>query len=959
MKRIIKFVVTVSAAICIALPLASCGGASSLDSPTGFVLDENYNLTWAPVEHARSYYIDVKNVETGASEEATSRKEVISLSYLKTGDYDIRIRAVGDGSHYSDSEWSAVISFNRAYESGCTYQLINNDLEYEVVSAVATATEIVLEDSYRGKPVTSLGVNSFRNAQKLETVVVGSNVKSIGSSSFYNCIALKNVTLPDTVSYIGEGAFQNCKELKSFTVPSGVTALQKATFSYCRALKEIDLNNVTVIGESVFNSCTGLEEFTIPDTVTSIGINSFSNATALEEITVGSGLNYIGTGAFSGCTALKNVNFSDAGNLKSIGSSVFSETALTEVELPEGLEKIGNYVFNGTESLHSVSIPDSVTVVGYNVFHNTAIYKKAVENNDRLVYADKWLVQMIRNEADPIKFLDTENPDGSAETEVIKEGTVGIADGTFFTSSVVDVKLPRAVKYLGVSAFSYCEDLMRFDSSESALEVVDMGAFAHSTRLQYVYFNLIDEHLKEIGSSAFEGCEALNYESKSARGFIPSTVEHIGANAFLDTKLYKNADEYGVVYADDWVVGCTGSYTIIEDDLVVQPSDKTHSSITLRDDAKIADYAFYACLDLNTVSNSTGIKIIGTGSFYHCVNLTSFSLGSNVRRIGDYAFYNCQNLMMSDFRNIRSIGRAAFYNCLQMHTVRMSFRLEDVGMFAFYNCKNLTNLTIGEGLTEIAPYSFYGCENLKSVTIPSNIQSIGMSAFSHCSALEEIIFEEGVETIGNYAFRSATALKEINLPDSVKTVEYGAFLQCESVENIDLGMVENIGDYAFAENLGVRSLVIPESVKTIGRGAFAYLGAEVKDENGVLVGVKSIVLNANIETIGAHSFYGCHRATFFLEGDNENAELGTGWNSSRRPTVWGATLSEDNSYVVSLTVGEDTFQYFSVFNWIGEPFREGYKFVGWSTSEDSYEIAYSMQNVVNAPVGTTLYAVYI
>lgn len=962
MKRATKFIITVSAAACIALPLASCGGVSPLDSPTGFVLDEDYNLTWSPVVNARSYLVDIENVETGVSEEATSRRETVALSYLETGNYDIRIRAVGDGSHYGDSEWSAVISFSRAYESGCTYRLVNNGMEYEVASAVATATEIVLEDSYRGKPVTALGVNSFRNVQRLETVVVGNNVRSIGKAAFYNCIALKNITLPDTLSYIGEEAFKNCRDLESFAVPSGVTALQKSTFAYCRSLKEIDLNNVTAIGGSAFNSCTAFEEFTVPDTVTSVGDSSFGNATALKEVTVGSGVISIGTRAFSGCAALKTVNFSDAGNLQSIGQGAFYKTALTEVELPAGLQRIGSQAFEAAGNLNSVSIPDSVTVVGSYAFYNTAIYNEAKTNNDRLVYADKWLVQTIPDEASPIIELQYESTDSSSGIEVIKAGTVGIADYTFFNSPLVEVRLPRSVKYLGAGVFNLCQDLLHFHADEagSLLELVDQGAFAYCTELKTVNFNTAtDAHLKEIGNSAFMGCKSLNYQSGGSGRFIPSTVERIGSNAFKDTRLFEYADEYGVVYADDWVVGCTGSYTI-KDGMAYKPDVKTHSDIKLRDDVKIADYAFYACLDLGTVTNSTKVQIIGTGAFAYCMKLSSFALGSNLKKIENYTFYNCGNLMINRLpTSLRSIGRSAFYNCKQMHTVEMPSRLENVGVFAFYGCGNLTDLTIGSGLTEISPYAFYGCESLESVTIPSNIKSISASAFSHCSGLEEINFEEGVETIGSYAFRSATALKEINLPESVKTVGNAAFLQCVRVENIDLAKVESIGDYAFAENLGVKSLVIPESVKTIGKGAFAYLGAEAKDENGVPIGVRSIILNANLENIGAHAFYGCNKATFFLESGIKNAEWGAGWNSSRRPAVGGVTLSEDNSYVVSFTVGEDTFQYFSVFNSIGEPYREGYKFAGWSTIENSYEVAYSMQTVYNAPVGTTLYAVYI
>lgn len=56
-------------------------------------------------------------------------------------------------------------------------------------------------------------------------------------------------------------------------------------------------------------------------------------------------------------------------------------------------------------------------------------------------------------------------------------------------------------------------------------------------------------NLRTIGSYAFEGCERLSSVS------LPDTVESIGTYSFHNTAMWKNSG--GVVYADNWVVGCT------------------------------------------------------------------------------------------------------------------------------------------------------------------------------------------------------------------------------------------------------------------------------------------------------------------------------------------------------------------------------------------------------------------
>ena len=967
MKRISKLIVTATAAMFIAVPFSACNRAVALESPTGFNLDDRYILTWSPVSNARSYMLEITNTQTGHSTEATARRENYLLSTLEVGDYDIRVRAVGDGVRYDNSAWSAVLSFNRAFDSGCTYTAINNGMEYELTSAVSTMTELDMQDTYREKPVTSIGDYAFSRTNGLESITIGKNVKRIGKSAFYNCSVLKDITIPETVTEIGAAAFQSCRSLVSFKLPDAVTVISDNAFSYCRGLKEFDFNNATVIGTGSFAGCTGLTKLVIPDTITEIGVSafdgSFFDGEGIEEVTIGKNVTTIGSKAFNNCKALKKVNFSDSGNLKEINAQVFfNNVALTSIELPDGLEIIGNRAFVGATALESVNIPDSVSVVGRQCFHNTKMYYDAAEAGEHLLYVDNWLVaRLFYPEPYEIKQLYASNPEGLENTEIFPEDTVGIADYVFYgDSDIEEVVLSRNIKYLGASAFSWCENIYRFDASDSSLEIVDLGAFYHCPELVQVFFNHDNPRLKEISNMAFFECEKLSYNSDLGGKLIPRTVERIGSLAFEGTEIADSADDFGVIYADDWVIGCGGTYAWKGNEF--KPKGKAVANIELKDGTKgIADYAFTDCRKLETISNTSGVEIIGRGAFYRSNKLMGYNFNTNITTIDDYTFYLCANLDILRFPSaLRTIGRSAFYGCSSLSSIDLATptRLESVGEFAFYGCTGATELELGSRLSEISPYAFYRCYRLTSVTIPSNIKKIGQSAFSGCLDLREVIFEEGVEEIGAYAFYHNQFLSEIKLSDSVKTIGKAAFLNCSLMRSIDLNQVETIGDYAFAGNINLINIVIPESVKSVGVGAFYRLGAIVSDDRESLNGSRSVIVREGVGRMDAHVFAGC-RATLYIEGANKSGQWGSSWNSSRCPVVWGVTLSDDGTYVVSLKVQKNTFEYYDKLNAPAAPYRAGYTFAGWSLSATGDEIAYTVKDVMNAPVGTTLYAVYM
>ena len=901
----------------------ACKG--DLVAPTEFDIDLDNVLTWEDVETARSYVVEIKNVANGEITEHTSRRETMSLAYLDVGDYEIRIKSVGSDEE-DTSDWSEALHFYRAYETGCVYKLINNNTEYEITDNGRSKGHVVIENEYRGKPVTSIAKKAFQRAGNLESIVIGENVKSIGDNAFYNCTGLTSVTLPKSLTTLGTAAFQGCKKLTEIKIPDNVTVIPDYAFAYCSELKTVELPSaITSIGDSSFYQCTSVTSWEIPDAVKSIASNAFANNAALKTLSLGAGLETIGESAFQCAmfdSSLETVTFAENSSLKTILGYAFADNkVLSEIALPSGLEYLEYRVFQSCEKLGTVTIPDSVTHVGYEAFKNTKLYTDAVNNNDDYIYADKWLIERSDNVKDTLEKV-------TAAT--LKAGTVGIANYAFsYSKSLLQVALPDSVKIIGRYAFQGCEKLWKVETNKA--EMIDEWAFAECPVLSNMILN---KGLKTIGGYAFYNCGQLY--NPSIGTLIPDSVTKIGTFAFYKTGLWNSPEDNGVVYAGNWVVG-------------FNPQELITEALTLKaSTVGISDYAFYQAGMIKSIMGIAYAQYIGMGAFYGCSGLSSVTLNRNLRVIEDYTFYKCESLYSVGMpARLESIGRSAFYKCERLNEMDLSdSQVETIAPYAFYNCTSLKTLDLGNDLISVGERAFYKCTSLTELSIPDSVQKIDLKAFYGNSALTTLILGEGVQEIGDYAFHRCEALTSIKLPDSVKTLGRNAFYKCTSVTELELGAgLEKIGDFAFYGLEKVEKLTIPAKV-TVGKYAFKGCSS-----------VTSLLLKKDT-AVNDYAFYGCSSMTVYTDAaSKEDVAWGNRWNISYLPVVWGCTLSEDGSYVVSVTIQDTTLGNKNTGKVFTAPQREGYTFLGWKT-QGSDKVEYTASEIVSAPVNTTLYAVW-
>lgn len=910
------------------LIMTSC--EERLDSPGEILLDPTtLTISWDKVPEALGY-----SVKIGDTEKVTKANSY-SLVDLEPGVYTIQVKALGDGVATRDSV-TVTRKVERKPETGLTYKLINNT-EYQLISLGSASGDVVMENYYREKPVTSIAPSALANNTRLTSFTVNEFVTTIPEKAFYNCGALTTVIIPENVTKIEKNAFQSCKALQEVIMPNSITEIENYAFSYCRLLEKVQISESAVrIGNYAFSDCTNLKEIYIPDSVKEIGDYAFSDCRAATSLYIGKNVETIGEFAFYSLESLDSITLPNS--LKILGNSAFEKCSLiSKIIIPNNVTVIGDRAFAECTALASIEIGDNLERIGADAFLSTPY----VENYPYdIVYIGNWIITCKNKEI-------AEN-DNINEDENFQHGSpIGIADYAFYKCSKFTGADIPTVKYVGKYAFAQCKNMMSV-SLGTPCTIISEGAFADCDNLRNA--KISQSSISFIDAFAFVNCKKLTSIE------LPATIEMIGAQAFHETSLVPSVD--GVIYAGNWVVGCENTEI---------------SNITIREGTVgIAMYSFVNCSLIGSVKLPNSLKVIGKGAFAACSTISIEEMPPNLERIEDYAFYGCNagNFGGEDYHialpnSLTYIGRSAFYGALVMgleipssckyigdyafwgamylggdvnfnvvtpngvETTKRRFYLtlnegiEYIGSRAFFKC-GIVDLVIPDSVTEMGIRTFYGCKDMKTLTIGSGIAKIPDFAFYGCEKLEEVHMSTGVVTIGAQAFQNCKALTEIELSKTLDTIGKAAFLGCEALVNLELpASVTTIGDYAFRGMRVDGSLVIP----------------------------------AGVLSVGQHALYANSNLTVYAEGAEDCSEYWTLWNSSWRPVIYGCTLSSDKSYVVSVVKGENTVANSAAVGGISAPERSGYTFLGWATS-DGGNAVYNAADIASVANGTTLYAVW-
>ena len=437
---------------------------------------------------------------------------------------------------------------------------INSQAMIDGVTGIPEDGLLEIPDTVNGVKVKGISAYAFRYNTQIREVKIADAIPFYGVGCFWGCTSLVKVTLPDTVRSIPSDMFYGCSSLREMNFPSAlqvieydafwgtaftaivlpdsVTDIWNYAFKNCANLSSIDLGGVVSLGDGVFAGCSQLTSIAFPDTIRDLSGNfMFDGCTQLTQITfpaVPVALEYSfldGTGYYNDASNWQDGVLYLNRHLITIGRDFTEKTEYTvkdgticianhafngagiapkvkKITLPDSMLAIGEGAFSRCNLLAQTNIPSGVRFVGKDAYEGTALYQSGKTN-----YLDNWLLSYV--------------PQGNETTLVIRDGTIGIAEGKLLSSgasSVTEILLPETLKVIGESNFESMTVLMSVHLPKG-LERIGKNAFRYCYALSDFDLSVCTS-LKTIGDYAFSFCKAMT------RFYIPASVEELGEGVF-------------------------------------------------------------------------------------------------------------------------------------------------------------------------------------------------------------------------------------------------------------------------------------------------------------------------------------------------------------------------------------------------------------------------------------------
>ncbi len=326
------------------------------------------------------------------------------------------------------------------------------------------------------------------------------------------------------------------------------------------------------------------------------------------------------------------------------------------------------------------------------------------------------------------------------------------------------------------------------------------------------------------------------------------------------------------------------------------------TDVTISDGASLKENAFYGCSHLNSVTIGAGIGTVPRYAFGK-TSIVTLTLSDDITEINSYAFEDCSNLTAVKLPSgLQHFSGSSFDGCDALIEIT-SDGAKYIGTWLVGTTKDVGDtLIIREGTVGIADNAVSYKNDIKTITVPASVKYIGFRAIS----------EGGVEVI-NYNAIDAITMSEtfyqagingngitVNVGANVKSIPanlfggdlasglvYGTYApKVKSV--VFLGnAVKSIGESAFANAIYLESITLPDSLESIGKSAFYGCRA-----------LKSINIPENVKTIAQSAFRLCNS----LESVNYYAKDASLESSSSSALFGGAGSSVDTCV---LTVGSE------------------------------------------------------
>lgn len=535
-----------------------------------------------------------------------------------------------------------------------------------------------------------------------------------------------------------------------------------------------------------------------------------------------------------------------------INDNEFEDCNMTKIILPTTVTRIGKEAFKNCSQLASISLKDAdskglsyITYIGDNAFSNCS------KLNDDTVNSMKDTVEYLGANAFSSCTSIT-----SAKVPVItgEEGKQMVPANLFSgCTSLAKVKLcddkivrvdDGAFGYTGELSFALKDDTYG-DKLPSTVNYIGKNAFIKSKILA---LDLSDTAVTEISDHAFEGAE-LGTEI-----LLPDHLQRIGAQAFYQSKLCEIVMPVSVETLDESAFGFTSRLEFVS----LSPNMK-----------EIPNNAFSCSGSASYILNGKDEYDDQSKDVLQIAYTDATAAESKLETIGDSAFNASavyDDTFLKGLTHLTSIGQAAF-SYTDFTELNIPSSVETLGTKAFNACSSLTEVNFNEGskVTEIPDSCFgsekeptkknnsitvYSCIQLNTVRLPEQLVRIGSSAFQNCYGLNTVYttgkekkegtlsFPSTLVEIGKQAFKKVSlySYNDQNSAGAMK-VANGGFRAVIIPDS-----VTKVGDSAFENNPYMTSMTIGSGLKEIPNKMCYGCGAFPPDfnEDGTLKGIASV-----------------------------------------------------------------------------------------------------------------------
>ena len=757
---------------------------------------------------------------------------------------------------------------------------------------------------------------------QIKQVEIAEGVTSVGNSAFCNATELVSVTLPQTITYIGTAAFSGCEKLESIEIPESVQTIGASAFSECKSIKEITIpDGIETIDSYTFEWCTSLEKVTVPASVKTVGHRAFENSDAISEVyydgTVTQwkrmSIDYYST-SFKTATryygvievVCKENNFgavyADKNEIK------VAETVAFTTDISSLSEYFDIYFTLNDEEYTQGSFTAAYSTAG------TITAQLAATPKDGYIYAGKagenahWYLTTDGT------FTVTgtgamDNPTGNAtvlwkeyrdqiKNAVIEDGITNISDFAFYSCPNLEtVIIPDSVTTIGRDSF-YGTSLtaVYYGGTKTQWDAIACGSGYYYIKNPPRYYKAVD---------------VVCTDNLFGKITADKAILNLGETVFFTNENSPIEKHYNIIFKVDENEQTANSYTL-EDysatgEIIVQ----------LAGQVKDGYIAQGTCGENNMWLITEGGKLIisGTGNMknYSSTNqpwhsykdiITAIEVEEGITNISSYAFYKCVNAETIDLPStITIIEYDAFDSCKSVKSIEIPYGVERIGSYAFDECTALESIVIPDSVTYMDSYTFQYCSSLKTIQFSKSLTAIPNYAFRNCTALEEVTIPDNITSIASYAFAGCVNAV-IHVPatligtsegmfNGVKRIEYaGSPQQWQQItENVNTGItadkliaaenwqftyaINSDGNVTItgADAVSAGILVIPKRID--GRKVTAIADNAFSGNTDVA----GLIVNADLEYIGKKAFYNTKLATIEFNGSLRRIEENAFYNA--------------------------------------------------------------------------------